>query len=129
MPTHATLCAHCGALILDYPSKKRRFCNRVCKEAAQTKTQVTRRNGRVYLRRPDHPRASLGWVKRAIIVLEEAGVVVGALDVHHRNGVKDDDRAENLVALTRAEHMRIHALAIGLGTTRCSRWPQHHSGE
>jgi hypothetical protein len=30
------------------------------------------------------------------------------IDVHHRNEVKDDNRVENLVALTNSAHMTLH---------------------
>ena len=129
MPQQSTLCVRCGVRIFTYPSKPRRYCSRACKDADQCKSLGTR-GGRIYVKAPDHPRAGKGgWVKRAILILEAAGVCVGTRDVHHRNGIKDDDRPENLVALTRAEHTRLHALQLGLGTRRRNRWPQHRSQE
>jgi hypothetical protein len=44
------------------------------------------------------------------LVLERAlGRLLGADEhVHHINGVKDDNRPENLVALTKSAHHRLH---------------------
>lgn len=35
--------------------------------------------------------------------------------VHHRNGIKHDNREVNLEVMTRSEHMRIHAAAELIG--------------
>ena len=63
------------------------------------------------LLRPAHPRAdSCGYVMEHIAVWEEhAGRLVPPdYVIHHINGVKDDNRIENLALMTRAEHTKLH---------------------
>ena len=62
--------------------------------------------------RHDHPLANKeGYVMRAVLVWEEAHNKPFPKDrmPHHKNLVKDDDRAENIVPLTMSQHMKIHA--------------------
>jgi hypothetical protein len=44
--------------------------------------------------------------------------------VHHRNGNKQDNRPENLVAMTRSQHMKVHIEAekIGLSVMAANDW-------
>lgn len=70
------------------------------------------RRGYVFLHRPDHPHAdSKGYVaEHQIIACESRGYWLASNElVHHINGVKDDNRAENLVILTQSQHGREHA--------------------
>lgn len=78
------------------------------------------RGGYVSVLRPDHPAARKdGYVLMHRMVYEASrGVRLPPnVLVHHINGVKDDNRPENLVAFTRVEHLRAHTIAnevIGL---------------
>jgi len=62
---------------------------------------------------PEHPRAIQdGYVKQSILVLEkkigrylEKGEVA-----HHINGIRDDDRPENLYLMTWSKHQSYHSL-------------------
>lgn len=67
--------------------------------------------GYVFIKQTGHPRATReGFVKRAVLVFE--GVIGRKLSrqehLHHINGVRDDDRPENLVIMTNSEHARLH---------------------
>jgi hypothetical protein len=73
-------------------------------------------SGYIHIYRPDHPEASqakshFGYVLEHRIVWEEANGrrLRKNEHVHHINGIRDDNRPENLVALTNAAHRRLHA--------------------
>lgn len=73
---------------------------------------VSRQNGYVLIRCEGHPRARKGshYVFEHIIVMEkslgrhlESGEII-----HHINGIKSDNRIENLVVMSRKEHVNLH---------------------
>lgn len=84
--------------------------------------------GYVRVSLPNHPKAShTGSVHRYVLVMENylgRYLREGEL-VHHINGIKTDDRIENLKIVSACEHARIHGLGIKIGgnfcTTHCKR--------
>jgi len=76
---------------------------------------IRRTNGYVYEYAPDHPAATIGedmkgFVLQHRLVWERSNgrLLRDNEVVHHINGVRDDNRPENLVAMTNAAHMSGH---------------------
>ena len=82
-------------------------------EASPTwKGGKTIKDGYVLILQPDHPHANIhGYVREHILVMcTSIGRMLDANEVvHHINGVRNDNRLENLVILTRADHCREHS--------------------
>jgi hypothetical protein len=67
--------------------------------------------GYMYVMCKEHPRAtSKGYVLEHLLVVEKAlgRYIQPNENVHHKNGIKDDNRLENLEVMTRREHSRLH---------------------
>ena len=74
------------------------------------------KSGHILVRQPNHSRANTqGYVHRAILVWEQFyGLPFPKGKIaHHDNEIKDDDRPENIIPLTRSEHVREHNLRRG----------------
>lgn len=71
-----------------------------------------RKDGRIEVSCPQHPHAyATGRVLRARLVAEWEilhRLLLPGEVVHHRNGVVDDDRPENLAVMANAEHTALH---------------------
>lgn len=81
----------------------RRRCGR-----RQTCFRYVDAHGYVRVRNTGHRRAHKGFVYEHILVYEEAhGPVPDGCDVHHRNGIRCDNRLENLECLSHGVHMSL----------------------
>lgn len=103
------ICPSCGL-----PRKRKKYpLTSTCRWCRWPKRR-THGDGYIDLWKPEHPLARAdGYVSEHRFVLHEAGVEIppGA-HVHHVNGVKDDNRIENLTVLSPADHTNEH---IGAG--------------
>lgn len=90
-------CEHCGVIFRPL-ARRRQFCSRAC-YVAKTQGKVLTSGGYVLVYRPDYP-----GVKKSKQVLQHRLVMEEMLGrrlkpdetVHHKNGIRDDNRPENL---------------------------------
>ena len=96
--------------------KINRFCGKACAARHNARTRPSTKGwtratkGYILLRLPEHPMAD-----RSGYVLEHRKVIADLLGrplttseiVHHRNGIKDDNRPENLELMAKVDHDRL----------------------
>jgi len=72
------------------------------------------REGYIVIWSPDHHRSNGGYVYEHILVWEQHHKLLLSTDwvVHHINGVKTDNRIENLIAYPRIKHDRLIPLLL-----------------
>jgi len=79
--------------------------------------RYTTKRGYVLIRKPDHPIAKTmkGYVVEHRLVMEQhIGRYLKKWEhVHHINGIKDDNRIENLLLIHRDEHGKLHGYPVG----------------
>lgn len=66
--------------------------------------------GYIEVKSPDHPKANpRGWVAEHLLVWEETNKqsLPEGWHIHHLNGIRDDNRSENLLALPATEHTKL----------------------
>lgn len=72
------------------------------------------RDGYVLIYKPDHPTAKKdGYIfeHRYVYEMTRGVLLPRNAIVHHINGIKDDNRPENLIVATRAHHSKVHIRA------------------
>jgi len=86
---------------------------KVGEEARNWKGGITKHSaGYILIFKPSHPYSSkIGYVKRSRLVMEKhLGRYLKSREIpHHKNGIKDDDRIENLFLFAnRGKHIAFH---------------------
>lgn len=117
-------CEVCGAEFRRSPSvaayTKLRFCSKPCEGRGRMRRTLDRdhngrpalkdRSGYIRIYEPDHPRAmNGGWVMEHRWIMEQrlGRMLQTSEHVHHINGVKDDNRPENLEVMGHSAHSRL----------------------
>ncbi|MFH2074385.1 MAG: HNH endonuclease [Pseudomonadota bacterium] len=124
----AMRCDECGkavyAQVWQLKKSKNHFCSMPCQRAFRSKNergennplwkgdnhQYQGKDGYIRIRSDNHTKAANGYIKRATVAAENriGRLLLPGEIVHHINGIKDDDRPENLEAMSRLDHNRHH---------------------
>lgn len=120
-------CNQCGNSFLTYQYRKEtiKYCSRKCyakfqetivgEKHFQWRGGKYKTGGYIYVYKPDHPQAKRNkrhYVAEHRLVMEEhLGRYLESYEViHHKNGVRDDNRLENLQLMTKREHDKHHCI-------------------
>ena len=108
-------CGYCGKAVERRPSHMRQpvFCDRTCFRKSRVGDGIRRYGEYIYIYTPNHLYANVeGYVAQHRLVME---ALLGRLlnqdeVVHHINGVKSDNRVENLAVMAWGEHSRLERM-------------------
>ncbi len=109
---HPRACEWCGTVWMPKKGGGKRFCSRRCAAIAtgikRRKPEGTRNgHGYILLYRPEHPMATKhGYVMEHRLVMAEVlgRNLLPSEAAHHKNGIKDDNRPENLEVMPARDH-------------------------
>jgi len=115
-------CAECGQLVSDKLSYRCKECDAKFKRGKNHPNWKggRRRNkdGYILLHKPRYHRADInGYVFEHIFVWEQANNVLPQdMQIHHLNGIKDDNSLSNLIAINPLEHRKLHRKSREIST-------------
>ncbi len=97
--------AQCG----DKPTKIIPIGARKGKKNKKGVRRIKTIHGYIHIFKPEHPMAMKnGYVREHRMVLYDAGIMIKSdEEVHHKNGIKTDNRLKNLEVLTKQRHASV----------------------
>ena len=112
------ICEFCKKECNSFKSQKRRFCSTTCwykynqnKNNPAWNGGKSKKLGYIWIRKTNHPNVNAtGYVLEHHLVMEQhlGRYLVKGEVVHHINGIKDDNRIENLKLMTDSKHKKLH---------------------
>lgn len=109
------ICSNCGSR-KDYRAELCSKCNRQLRPNRKGKTQGFKYcAGYKYLYCPNHPYARQNYIQEHRVIMEQylkCYLPFPEYIIHHINGIKDDNRLENLELLLPSEHTKKHLNAL-----------------
>jgi uncharacterized protein (DUF1330 family) len=74
--------------------------------------KIVNPKGYILIRKSKHPKANNGYVFEHILIMENhiGRYLIKGEVVHHINGIRSDNRIENLKILTKKQHQKLHFL-------------------
>ena len=115
-------CLQCNCLFKPTGKQSQQFCSIKCAAKSRVKRivinldvdlpdrHVDRNIGYVRIYVPNHPRANTwGYVYEHVILMEDYlhRSLTDNEVVHHKNGIRSDNRLENLQVMTKEEHSKL----------------------